>query len=271
MTHESEIPAFDRLSKSDRAVLSEPTVRGVISGIKPAAFDDWASYIQDPVLVAEHLRSLGIDALVTPRIVMDRAQVARRIAEEPELARLAGWRDGEPVDSLVETLARMKVASENDVLRGFLLGFPASAIHGFRRKEELRLQGVPAYPEWFFYPDFFIRVPGVSADEKTRAQIASMAAEYAALPNLRWERGPDRPSPEAETALIDRHRNEISDLYQRLWNLSKQDADAMAWRKTVYIPNDDRDNIFTFLTFGKDADKAPDVLALQAKVANLSK
>ena len=270
MNPESEISVFDRLSQNDRAILSKPNIKAVINGIKPAAFEDWYGTIKEPELVAKHLRSIGIDALVTPHLVMDRAQVAHRIAEEPELARMAGYKDGESIDALAESIEKTKSANKNNVLRGFLLGFPASAILGFRLKEELILRGVPAYPEWFFYPDFFIRIPGVSTDEETRAQIALMAAEYAALPNLKWEHGPDRPSPEAESALFDRHRDEISGLYQRLWNLPKQDADAIAWSKGVYIPNDDPDNIFTFLTFGKNADKAPDVLALKAKVANLS-
>ena len=271
MINESSIPAIERLSANDREILSQPEIRGVLSGVKPAAFEDWHGTIQDLQGIRDYLSSVGIDALVTPRIIMNREVAARRIADEPELARLAGWQDGDHVDRLAERFEALGTSSENDVLRGFLVGFPASSVLGFRRKEELIRLGVQPNPEEFFNPKFADRNPAAVIDEEGRARLASLAAEYAGLPRLKWEHGPDRPTAEAADALLDRHREDISDLYQRLWNLSKQDAEALAWRKTVLIKDAAGKTMFTFATFGKGGDKAPDVRALQMKVANLSK
>lgn len=269
MFDESPVPAFDRLSANDRKILSQPEIRGVLSGIKPAAFEDWHGTIQDLHAVRDVLSSVGIDALVTPRIIMNRKTVARRIADEPELARRAGWKDGESVDSLAEKFERLGTASENDVLRGFLVGFPASAILGFQRKEELGTQGVQTSPTDFFNPKFADHNPSATINDESRSRLASLAAEYAGLPRLKWEQGPDRPSAETVDALLNRRREEISALYQSLWNLSKQDADTLAWRKTVTIKDANGGNLCEFSTFGKDGDTAPDVLALQEMARNV--
>ena len=268
MFDESSLPAIDRLSMNDRKILFQPEIRGILSGTKPAAFEDWHGTIQDLQGIRNCLSSIGIDALVTPHIIMNRETVAKRIADEPELARLAGWQDGDSVDRLAEKFEALGTASENDVLRGFLVGFPASAILGFQRKEVLEKQGVQTSPTEFFNPKFSDRNPSAVIDEEGRARLAALAAEYANLPRLKWERGPDRPTAEAVDALLDSHREDISDLYQRLWNLSTSDADALAWRKTVAIKDRNGGNLCEFSTFGKDGDKAPDVLALQEKARN---
>ncbi len=269
MASESEISAFERLSANDRDILSQPEVRGVLSGVKPAAFEDWHGTIQDLQGIRDFLASVGIDALVTPHIIMNRETVARRIADEPELARLAGWKDGESVDSLAEQFERLGAASENDVLRGFLVGFPASAILGFQRKETLGRRGVQTNPSEFFNPKFADRNPSAAVDDVSRMRLAALAAEYASLPRLRWQSGPDRPTAEAVDALLDRHREDISELYQRLWSLSETDADALAWKKSVAVKDANGENLCEFSTFGKDGDQAPDVLALQEKARSV--
>lgn len=268
MPPESEIPAIERLSANDREILAQPEVRAAIAGIKPAAFEDWHGKIQDLQGVRDYLSSVGVDALVTPHIILNRPATARRVAEEPELAALAGWNDGDTVESLAERFEKQSASNEKDVLRGFLVGFPASAILGFQRKETLMAQGVQTNPIEFFNPKFVDRNPGASIDDGSRMRLAALAAEYASLPKLKWQSGPDRPTAEAENALLDRRREDISDLLQSLWNLSKADADALAWRKTVTILGRDGKSLCTFATFGKDGDTAPDVLALQEKAWN---
>lgn len=270
MTPESEIPAIERLSRNDREILSQPEVRAAIAGTKPAAFEDWHGSIQDLQGVRDYLSSVGVDALVTPRIILNRAATLRRIAEEPRLAALAGWKEGMGPDDLATAFESMSTAHENDVLRGFLVGFPASAILGFRRKEELRLQGVPTVLGTFF--DAASKsVRSVVTNADGIATLDRMAAEYAGLPKHHWDAGPDRPSPEDERALLDRFRPELSALYQRYWNLSEQDADSLAWQKSVEIRDRAGQTVCTFGTFGKDGDKAPDVQKLQEKALALAK
>jgi len=269
MFDESPVPAIERLSSNDREILSQPEVRAVIDGIKPASFEDWHGTIQDLQGIRDYLSSLGIDALVTPRIIMNRSAVAERIENDPELARLAGWKDGDTVDRLAERFEEMSDDPSHDLLRGFLVGFPTSSVLGFHRKEELRRQGVQPNPEAFFDPNFLRRNPGAIVDDESRAILATLSTEYAGLPRLQWESGPDRPTAEAADDLLDKHRENISKLYQRLWNLSKQDADGLAWSKAVYIRDAKGKALFSFGTFGKDGDNAPDVIALQEKARNV--
>lgn len=265
MNPESPAPAIERLSENDRWLMGRPTIKAVISGIKPAAFEDWGGRIQDLQGVRDYLSSIGIDALVLPNFIMDRAQVARRIANEPALAALIGWKEGMNIDLLAEPYKHGKATDEIHALTGFLVGYPTSAILGFRRARELRTQGVPEILP-FYDADEFEQEEYRNVNADGLALFEAMSKDFANLPLLKWKMGPPRPSTDSIKPLWDKYRPAVIELYKRQWHLSEEDANLMAWRSSVQIKDADGGNLFEFATFGKDGDKAPDVLALREKV-----
>ncbi len=156
MKSESEISAYERLSQNDRRILSRPEVRAAVLGVRPAAFEDWGGTLEDPMAVEQALRSEGIDAVVTPHMIFNVPVLEQRIAQEPDLAQEVGWEDGMNTRHFVERYQqsnRDHLDARMNMLRGFLLGFPASAIYGFKRREELKAEGIPWNVRDFLIPN----------------------------------------------------------------------------------------------------------------------
>lgn len=270
MEIENGASTLDRLSTNDQQILSRPEVHGMMLGVKPAAFEDWHGRIQDLNAVRDYFASQGVDALVHENIIVNRKATARRIAQEPDLAAEAGWTEGMDVDTFaLQYLEKNEDRTElNDTLRGFLVGFPASAIRGFRKKEELRQKGVPCnILDFFEHPPSKEILQG-NVDPKATIVLSELSKAYDALPKLRWEHGPNRPSKEDVDALVDRSRPAIAELYRRCWSLSDADAEALAWQKAVELRAPDGSVPFTFIVYGKNGDRAPDVIALQNQVSH---
>lgn len=272
MERESEPLAWERLSKNDREILGRPEPRAVLLGVKPASFEDWHGDIEDPAAVNEYLRSKGIDAIVTRHMIVNVPAVDRRIREERELAREAGWKNGMDARELVDRYQHAGPEERLDALRGFLLGFPASAIRGFARREELSKKGVPWDIRKFFSTAEHARLFSVVTDKRGRSLIEQMAKDADAIPKRSWGVGPDRPDPADEQALYDRYRPAIEDLYRRYWRLSKDDAEALAWTEGVYLTDPKSgDAAFSFVVFGKDGAERDDVAELRRRYAEAVK
>lgn len=258
-------PPLERLSSNDREIVSQPEIQGMILGLKPAAFEDWHGEIQNLDAVKEYMISLGVDALVLQHLIVNRTALAARIAEEPELAKEAGWQEGKTLDDFAKGYFNMPNGQPNDALRGFLVGFPASAIHGFQRKEALRKRGVPCRVKAFFNANEEKTITDVIKDDEGKAILEEMHTAYKNLPKQKWEHGPDRPTPENEDMLLKQYRKQIGDLYRKYWKLSNEEVEDLLYLRTVTIVMANGKTSHEFFVFGKDAHKAPDVLALQER------
>lgn len=271
MSTEFESNGMERLSENDRQILRRTELRTVILGLRPASFEDWQGVIADPMSVQHALAGQGIDAIVTPHMLVNLPALERRIQEEPELAREAGWTDGMTARQLVERYRPQRDDSQTDVLRGFLAGYPASSVRGFHRRLELMKEGVPWRPEDFLDPERQRPLFATITEEADRALLVRMAEEMQGLPKRKWEAGPDRPDHADERALLDRYRPAIAELYRRYWNLSDADAEALAWTDGVDVTGPDGEYLFSFVTFGKDGARNDDVIRLQKRYAEALK
>lgn len=258
---------MERLSENDRQILKRTELRTVILGLRPASFEDWQGVIADPMSVQHALAAQGIDAIVTPHMLVNLSALERRIREEPELAREAGWTDGMTARQLVDQYRPQQDDTRTDVLRGFLAGYPASSVRGFHRRLELMKEGVPWRPEDFLDPERQRPLFAAVTEEADRELLFRMAKEMQSLPKRKWEAGPDRPDHADERALLDRYRPAIAELYRRHWNLSDADAEALAWTDGVDVTGPDGEYLFSFVTFGKDGTRKDDVIRLQERYA----
>lgn len=267
MSTEFETGGMERLSQNDRALLERTELRTVVLGLRPASFEDWQGQIADPMSVQHALAAQGVDAIVTPHMLVNLSALERRIREEPELAREAGWTDGMTARQLVEQYQPQHADTRTDVLRGFLAGYPASSVRGFHRRLELMKEGVPWRPEDFLDPERQRPMLAAVTEEADRELLLRMSEETQGLPKRKWATGPDRPDPTDERALLDRYRPAIADLYRRYWGLSETDAEALAWTDGVDVTGPDGEYLFSFVTFGKDGTRKDDVIHLLERYA----
>ncbi|MBI3952445.1 MAG: hypothetical protein HY336_00640 [Candidatus Doudnabacteria bacterium] len=118
--------ALPELSPTDRGGLI-----GLLAGVKPALEIEGRGV--DPVSLAETLGKSGIDLQVAGGMIINPGAVEKRVMEEPELASDVGWDKGENILEFINSNnLYVRPSGEEDPKwhskRGFLLGFPRSAI-----------------------------------------------------------------------------------------------------------------------------------------------
>lgn len=277
MQSESEPGAFDRLSNDGKKLFQDPQVRVMIRGSKPAVYlgTNWESATADADLVRQAFASLGVDAVVLPGFVGDKAQIQGRLNAEPGLAETVGW---DASRSIEENMARPETTGpgigRNHGLLAFVLGYPKSAIDAFLRREKLKKRGVPTNAREFFVPNMNPSIADTIRDPREieiLSRLHAVGARAEATRNEAFERAGTREDRSAARHAYDEalreHEKEVRELLQTNWNLSESETDDILVRVGIRLRNATGEDLYFFTTCGKDAENAPDILALEERIA----
>lgn len=277
MSRESESSAFDRLSNDAKNIFEDAQVRVMIRGSKPAVYlgSDWKPSSEDVSGIHEALASMGIDAVVLPGFVGDRAQIERRLVAEPELAKLVGWDDSRSVG---ENMARPETTApgrdRNHGLLAFILGYPRSAIESFVRLSGMESRGVPTNYRDFFVPGANPSIAERILDTRGKNSLArlSVVGERAriyresAFENARGSDDRKKADTRHDLMMLE-HEMEIRELLRSYWELTETDLNDIFIRYGIHLQNASGKNLYSFATSGAGASMAPDILALQERIA----
>jgi hypothetical protein len=112
-------------------------LKGLALEVKSAVF---LPHGIDPNAVAVIFRASGVDVEMYGNLIVNRALVEARVKDEPDIAERVGWNQFTSFEENIES-ANPRATSPNladQLLMGFILGYPESALETFTRQQQDR-------------------------------------------------------------------------------------------------------------------------------------
>jgi hypothetical protein len=123
--------AFERESGIDTS--EQGALAGMALGVKPAVWLGGRHEFKNPEAIINAFQQVGINPVAVDRLIFDPEQIKTRIGTESRLAEYTGWdvkKDPTEFIKNQELWTKIKGDWTRNLRRGFMLGYPESAIRG---------------------------------------------------------------------------------------------------------------------------------------------
>ncbi len=222
-------------------------------GLKPGFLISGMRSFAHPEILAPILRENGVNALIYPRLIVNRDLVLARLRRESDIARLLGWKEDDTVESVAERVGQKDETDSMAGLRGFILGFPTSAILGYLRTKGLEARGFPSafdFRSKARHPALWLRITA----QKDQRRLLDFLKEHPSGPGK-------KPFPERAFADL------VFELLGTYWpELTPDERDSLAYQPSLHIKDPFGDSVYVLKTYGKQGLDAPDIFALKEEV-----
>lgn len=228
-------------------------LHGFALEVKPAVFLGALEYTGQ---IKRFLEARDIEVIVVDQYVVNKKLVERRVQADPEFAQKVGWDESASVE---ENIKRLNEADNEESigLRGFVLGYPKSAIEGFERETALKKRGVPSVNDLYN-----TSIPRVAEElgiadwkEEDRVLLKKFSADLARVHD-QLNLASQLESTALHTKLTNethkRNKTELKHLYQTYFDATEEEIDFLLSINHIHIPDVDGCSIYSFMIFGQE-------------------